>query len=179
MQRFGTCDPSRKYPILREALHRLDAHGSFSSHLVREGGESLNPCWVLIVTRGLRVWLPPEVYLNRALAIREADRWRAILHIRATASPCTRRTRHLNLVETEFPDSWRACPVWVGVTWNVKTYPHKRSELMAADEEEAAQWLRRRTPKGSPARAGAQTEFDRRGVLTNVGGFRVKRVMWF
>jgi hypothetical protein len=50
---------------------------------------------------------------------------------------------------------------------------------MAADEEEAAEWFRRRTPKGLSAHAGEQAEFERRGVLTNVGVFRVKRIMGF
>jgi hypothetical protein len=50
---------------------------------------------------------------------------------------------------------------------------------MAADEKEATEWCRRRTPKGLSVKAGEQVEFERRGVLTNVGVFRVKRVMGF
>jgi hypothetical protein len=50
---------------------------------------------------------------------------------------------------------------------------------MAANEEEAAEWFRRRTPKALSANAGEQAEFERRGILTNVGVFRVKRVMGF
>jgi hypothetical protein len=49
---------------------------------------------------------------------------------------------------------------------------------MAADEKEAAEF-RRRTPKGLSANAGEQAEFERRGILTNVGVFRVKRVTGF
>jgi hypothetical protein len=50
---------------------------------------------------------------------------------------------------------------------------------MAADEKEATEWIRRRTPKGLSPKAGQQVVFERRGVLTNVGVFRVKRVMGF
>ena len=107
----------------------------------------LNPCWVLIVTRGLRVWLPPEVYLQRRLAEVESQRWRAALRLPVAQPRFSPRARFLHLIASEFPDSWRACPVWVGVTWSAKTYPRLRSELMATDEKEATTWFRRRTPK--------------------------------
>ena len=92
-------------------------------HLISrdEGTAILNPCWVLIVTRGLRVWLPPEVYLNRDLAIRESARWSAVLGLQSNPTKFSSRVRCPHLVETEFPDSWRACPVWVGVSWNERT----------------------------------------------------------
>ena len=139
----------------------------------------MNPCWVLIVTRGLSVWLPPEVYLQRNLAERESKRWRATLRLPTVQPELSERARYLHLVATEFPDSWRACPVWIGMSWSRKTYPRFRSELMAADEDEATSWLRRRTPEGLSVRPGVQMEFDRRGVRTSVGVFRVKRVMGF
>jgi hypothetical protein len=138
----------------------------------------MNSCWVLVVTRGLSVWLPPEVYLQRSLAERESKRWRTTLRLPTVQPRWSQRARYLHLVTTEFPDSWRACPVWFGMSWSLKTYPRFRSELMAADEEEAALWLRRRTPKGHSL-PGMQIEFDRRGVRTSVGVFRVKRVMGF
>ncbi|MGA9161366.1 MAG: hypothetical protein WB297_10970 [Actinomycetota bacterium] len=52
-------------------------------------------------------------------------------------------------------------------------------ELMAADESEAAVWLRKRTPKAARIEGPGQVEFDRRGVRTSVGVFRAKRVMGF
>lgn len=138
----------------------------------------MNSCWVLVVTRGLSVWLPPEVYLQHSLAERESKRWRTTLRLPTVQPRWSQRARYLHLVTTEFPDSWRACPVWFGMSWSLRTYPRFRSELMAADEEEAALWLRRRTPKGQSL-PGMQVEFDRRGVRTSVGVFRVKRVMGF
>jgi hypothetical protein len=50
---------------------------------------------------------------------------------------------------------------------------------MAADEQEAADWLRRRTPKGTEVDGRDQVEFLRHGVLASAGVFRVKRVMGF
>lgn len=64
-----------------------------------------------------------------------------------------------------------------GVTWSVKSYPRLKAELMAADEQEAADWLRRKTPKGLTTDAATQVDFERREVLMSVGVARVKRVM--
>ena len=113
---------------------------------------------VLVVTHGLSVWLPPEVYLQRGLAKRESKRWRTTLRLPTVQPRLSESARYLHLVATEFPDSWRACPVWFGMSWNRRTYPRFRSELMAADQEEAALWLRRRTPKGLAVRPGMQIE---------------------
>ena len=121
----------------------------------------------------------PEVYLSHDLGAREAVRWRRVLRLQPATPNFSPRVAVLHLIETEFPDSWRACPVWVGVSWSVRTYPRVRQELMAADENEAGLWLRRRTPKGMSVRAGTQATFERRGVVTSVGVFRVKRVMGF
>jgi hypothetical protein len=78
-----------------------------------------------------------------------------------------------------FPEPWRACPVRVGLTWSVRSYPLPKIELMAADEQEAVHWLRRRLPKGMEDQHRDQVEFLRRGVLSSAGIFRVKRVMGF
>lgn len=137
----------------------------------------MKPCWVLVVTRGLGVWLPPEVYLQHGLAIREVDRWRDTLRLPVSPPKFTPTSRCLHLIATEFPDSWRACPVWVGVTWSVKSYPRLKAELMAADEREAADWLRHKTPKGVMIDAATRVDFERRGVLTSVGVAQVKRVI--
>lgn len=139
--------------------------------------EKMNPCWVLIVTQGLRVWLPPEVYLQRDTALREAQRWRATFDIPVEPPEFSPRSRALQLFETLFPEPWRACPVWVGVSWSVRTYPRLRIELMAADEHEAADWLRRRVPKAKYADRPGQVEFERREVRSSAGILRVKRVI--
>ncbi len=139
----------------------------------------MKPCWVLIVTRGLKVWLPPELYLQRELAARESERWRSILRLPATPPEFSVRARCLHLIETMFPEPWRACPVRVGFTWSVRSYPLSKIELMAADEQEAIDWLRRRTPRAIEVEHRDQVEFIRRGISASAGIFRVKRVMGF
>lgn len=139
----------------------------------------MRPCWILIVTRGLKVWLPPEIYLEGALATRESVRWRATLRLPATPREFSPKVRCLHLIQTVFCEPWRACPVRVGVAWSVRSYPRPKIELMAADEQEAAEWLRRRTPKGTEVEDRDQVVFLRRGVLASAGVFRVKRVMVF
>ncbi|MDP9225468.1 MAG: hypothetical protein M3P18_16820 [Actinomycetota bacterium] len=131
------------------------------------------------MTRGLKVWLPPELYLQEELATRESMRWRSTLRLPATPREFSSKVRCRHLIATMFPEPWRACPVRVGVTWSVRSYPRLKTELMAADEQEAADWLNRRTPKGIDVEAQDQVEFLRRGVLASAGIFRVKRVMGF
>jgi hypothetical protein len=50
---------------------------------------------------------------------------------------------------------------------------------MAADEGEATDWLRRRTPKNIGVSSPGQVLFERRGVLNGVGIARAKRVLGF
>jgi len=139
----------------------------------------MRPCWLLIVTRGLRVWLPPDVYLTHDLAARESARWRTTFRLPASPREFSPLVRCLHMTQTLFPEPWRACPVWVGVTWSVRSYPSLKIELMAADEEEAADWLRRQIPKRMKVDRPGHVEFLRRGVSTSAGAFRVKRVMGF
>lgn len=139
----------------------------------------MHPCWVLIVSRGLEVWLPPELYLQRDLAIRESTRWRTTFRLPPRPPEFSSRARCLHLLEAMFPEPWRACPVRLGLTWSARSYPKMKIELMAADEKEAVDWLRRKTPRGTDVDQREQVEFLRRGVLASAGVFRVKRVMGF
>jgi hypothetical protein len=52
-------------------------------------------------------------------------------------------------------------------------------DLMAADASEALAWLARRVPTAARTDQPEQVMFDRRGVRSSVGVFRVKRVMGF
>jgi hypothetical protein len=139
----------------------------------------LKRCWLLIVSRRLEVWLPPELYLTRSLAEREVERWRTVLRIPMTPRVNPESVRSLSLVESEFPEAWYACPVWMGLAWTEKSFPDPKIDLMAADEAEATTWLRRRTPKGIQIDHPGQVEFQRRGIRKTVGIWRVKRVMGF
>lgn len=154
---------------------RSPAIASLSERDDKEG--SLNHCWVLIVTRGLRVWLPPEVYVHdRETAVREGRRWCRMLRIPLEPGAYRPRAKALHSIQTVFLDPWRACPVWLGLTWSVRSYPAMKTELMAADEQEATDWLRRRVPKSVGLDGAGQVEFERRGVLSSAGVFRIKRV---
>ena len=87
--------------------------------------------------------------------------------------------RALHLIESTFPEQWRACPVWVGMTLSERTFPRPKLELMAADEVEAAEWLRSRVPRKLKVDRPGHVEFQRRGALTGVGVYRIKRVLGF
>lgn len=139
----------------------------------------MNPCWVLIITRGLRIWIPPEVYLQRELALREASRWRMSLRVPATPPDYSPTARCLHLIPTEFPEPWRACPVWLGLTWTVRGYPRARTVLMAADDNEAREWLARRAPRAARHHQTFHAEFQRRGIYAVAEVSRVKRVLGF
>ena len=139
----------------------------------------MNACWLIVVTRGLSVWLPPEVYLNRDLALRESTRWRATFRVPHEPRGFSPGVRALHMKQTLFPDSWRACPIWVGIAWSERSYPRMKVDLMAADESEALAWLVRRVPAVARTDQPEQVIFDRRGVRSSVGVFRVKRVMGF
>lgn len=141
--------------------------------------DRMNPCWVLVVARGLRVWLPPEIYVSRRFAEKESERWRTVLRIAPTPPRLTGASRSLHLVRSRFPDPWRACPLWAGLTWSSSSYPRMKLELMAADDGEAADWLRRRCPRTLDVKDPGQHVFDRREIQTAVGVFRVKRVVGF
>jgi hypothetical protein len=65
------------------------------------------------------------------------------------------------------------------VTWSIRSFPGLKIELMAADEDEATEWLRGRAPKKLKVEGPGHVEFERRGALTGAGIYRVKRVMGF
>ena len=140
---------------------------------------AVRPCRVLLISRGLRIWIPPEVYLVQDLAEREVKRWREALRLTRQPGTFSQNARALHLVESLFPESWRACPVWVGVTWSIRSFPGLKIELMAADEDEATEWLRGRASKKLKVNRPGHVEFERRGTLTSAGIYRVKRVMGF
>jgi hypothetical protein len=139
----------------------------------------MKACRVVLISRGLRIWIPPEVYLVGDLAEREASRWREALRLPRQPGTFSQNARALHLVESLFPEQWRACPVWVGVTWSSRSFPRLKIELMAADEDEATEWLRGRVPKKVELERPGHVEFELRGGLTSAGIYRIKRVMGF
>jgi hypothetical protein len=112
----------------------------------------MKACRVVLISRGLRIWIPPEVYLVGDLAEREASRWREALRLPRQPGTFSQNARALHLVESMFPEQWRACPVWVGVTWSSRSFPRLKIELMAADEDEATEWPSRPNSEEGQAR---------------------------
>jgi hypothetical protein len=146
-------------------------------------------CWLLIITNGLRVWMPPEVYLEKGMVIRESRRWVLTLSRRRPpddlldSMPFRLRDRVLlHVIETDFVEPWRACPLWVGVRWSERSR-RLSTELMAADSGEARDWIRTYSKSALDQRPdpalGLESSFQRRGVATHVAVHRVKRFAGF
>lgn len=99
--------------------------------------------WVLLVTDGLTVSYPPEVYAREASAEREAERWCSILTSiqRPIARPFPGRW--------EVGDHWvRLVParlledieqIWVGMHWTRSGDPDPEAELFG-NREQARSW---------------------------------------
>jgi len=102
--------------------------------------------WVLLVTDGLGVEFPPELYRDHDDAEREAERWARVLSARSGMS-----------VQRPFQDRWeigdewiRLVPsflpedgseIWVGSYWTRDGSPEPEAELFA-DGNEAIAWVR-------------------------------------
>jgi hypothetical protein len=115
---------------------------------VRTDGE----WWVLVVTDGLTIEFPPELYRDRDAARSEAERWARVL---------SRRSR--TPIERPFEDRWQVGDEWIRLThtllpeegpeiwvltyWTRDGYPEPEAELIA-DAAEARAWV-------LEARAGA------------------------
>jgi hypothetical protein len=147
-------------------------------------------CWLLIITKRLQVWMPPELYLDRGVGAREAGRWVETLSRRRppddllAASPFALRDEVLlHFLECEVMEPWRACPLWVFVRWSETSYPRIAAELFAADPEEAAVRVRNRAKTASVVQVESgrivACTLRRRGVTSHVAAHRVKRVNGF
>jgi hypothetical protein len=145
-------------------------------------------CWLIIITKGLRVSMPPEVYLERRMAARERRRWITTFKPGADAvldsSPVPLGSRRLlHVIETDFLEPWRACPLWIGVRWSGQSFPRLSAHLLAADSEEAAAWVRRRSRKAldpsEDPELRFECSFERKGVPAYVGMHRAKRLGGF
>ena len=150
----------------------------------------MRPCWLLITTKGLRGRMPPEDYLERGMAAREARRWIETLSRRQPPEDPLKSSPHrlgdrvlMHVVETSFVEPWRACPLWVGVRWSAKSYPRLRVELIAADSSEAAEWVfsgsKSALDPSADHECRLEASFERRTVPTYVAAHRVKRFSGF
>lgn len=100
------------------------------------------PCWVVLVTEGLSVTFPPEVYTDTATAEREAERWAVAL---AKGVRIRRPFPH----RWELGEIWvRLVParkpavqgeLWVGTHWTPDGYPEPEA-VVFAEHVEARRW---------------------------------------
>ena len=134
--------------------------------------------------------MPPEVYLEHSLAVREARRWVSIVSQRRKTTEITgnrsvqlRGHAALHIAEKEFPEPWRACPLWVGVRWSSRDKARLRTESLALDPEEAATWVQVRSrfgPNQSPdPELSLEAIWERGGVRNYVAIHRLKRFIGF
>jgi hypothetical protein len=149
----------------------------------------MNRGWLVFVSKHRRVWIGPELYLERRFVERETRRWATALSgrhwDRAPRLPLSLRNNVvLHRVETEFLPPWRACPLWLGVRWSSQSFPRLKAELMAADADEAQAWVSRYA-RAEAVDAGADPEvrFEAtriaRGAERYVAAHRVKRFSGF
>jgi hypothetical protein len=150
----------------------------------------VRPCWLLVITKDLRVWMPPEVYLESGMAAREARRWASTLsrrrkpiEIDADFSMQLPRNAALHVVEKGFPEAWRACPLWVGVRWSSKQGAIPGTEMLAVESEDAAEWVRSGSgvalDPGSDPELRFEASWERGGVRSYVAAHRLKRFTGF
>ena len=106
--------------------------GDVSQRLVAAG-----EWWVLLVTDGLTVELPPELYRNRDSAEREGDRWAHLLSMRTgdrIERPFEGRweigDHWIRLVNSYLPEE--GADVWVGTYWGRDGSPEPEAALFAA-----------------------------------------------
>ncbi len=105
--------------------------------------------WLLMITRDMRVHVPPQLFWTRANADFEARRWLWFLFgwtrvsdTRLAAGQVKVGVRHmLHLVEMEIPESWVAEPLWACMATDESTYPKLAVDLIAGDWEEAKAWV--------------------------------------
>ncbi len=143
--------------------------------------------WLLIVTKELRVHMPPELYDNLDRAEMEGQRWLStVLGWRPAAkgalvagAPSGKGRYLLHLRAFELPDTWRSCPLWACTKWNAKTYPRLHVEVVAADRHEAHSWVSENSDVGVGALCGewqGRVVFERGGVERYVAAKRLKSV---
>ncbi len=108
--------------------------------------EELRTAWVVLVTRGTAVAFPPELYLDREPAIREAKRWAETLagegQLRVTC-PFPGRWEvgdsDVRLEELRLPSAPGAEEIWVCAHWSPEGSPEFN---LVGGRWRAAAWVR-------------------------------------
>ena len=93
------------------------------------------------------------------------------------------RGGELHLIEAQFLEPWRACPMWVGIQWTSEAGAAFRAEQLALDAEEAVAWVssisKGKIDHGFDAELRIESTWERGGVRHYVGVHRLKRFTGF
>jgi hypothetical protein len=144
--------------------------------------------WLLLITRDMRLYMPPELYLGRAQADFEARRWlwfmfgiRRISGDRLRGGEIRVGVRHmLHLVELELPEPRDVTDLWACLATDQDAFPEMTVDVIAGTVEDGRAWVLRHASKSEePSEAfGAEwcyeMTFHRRGVLHYCAAHRVK-----
>jgi hypothetical protein len=111
--------------------------------------------WLLLITRDLRLYMPPELFRSRVTADFEARRWLWFLYgltrvsdKRLAGGQVKVGVRNvLHLVEMEMPESWGAMRLWACLATNEDIYPKLNAELIAGDFDEGHAWVHQHSRK--------------------------------
>src|SRR4051794_3102124 len=147
-----------------------------------------NTRWLLLITRDMRLYMPPELFRSRATADFEARRWLWFLYgltrvseKRLAGGQVKGGVRNvLHLVEMEMPESWGAMRLWACLAMNEDTCPRVDAELIAGDFDEGHAWVLQHSRKQeAPSESfGAEwcyeMTFHRRGVKHYAAAHRIK-----
>ena len=145
--------------------------------------------WLLLITRDMRLYMPPELFWSRQAADFEARRWLWFLYglsrvsdKRLAGGQVKVGVRNvLHLVEMEMPESWGAMRLWACLAMNEDRYPKVDAELIAGDFEEGKAWVLQHSRKQeAPSESfGAdwcyELTFHRRGVKHYAAAHALKR----
>jgi hypothetical protein len=144
--------------------------------------------WLLLITRDMRLYMPPELFRSRANADFEARRWLWFLFgltrvsdKRLAGGQVKVGVRSvLHLLEMEMPESWGAMRSWACLATNEDMYPKLTVDLIAGDFDEGHAWVLRHSRKfEAPSDSfGAEwcyeITFYRRGVKHYTAAHRIK-----
>jgi hypothetical protein len=145
--------------------------------------------WLLLITRDMRLYMPPELYWSRAEADFEARRWlwflfglRRVSDKRLEGGEVKVGVRHvLHLFKMEIPESWGAMRLWACIATNEDTYPKLTVDLIAGNPEEGKAWVLQHARKQeAPSESFGsdwcyEMTFHRRGVLHYASAHRAKQ----
>ena len=99
-----------------------------------------NKRWLLLITRDMRLYMPPEIFRSRADCGFRGSTLALVLfglHTSLGQETCWRPSEGggsnvLHLVEMEMPESWGAMRLWACLATNEDMYPKLNAELIAA-----------------------------------------------